>query len=108
MCNYITFNMISCLRSNIGRAVFMNTFFWHFLVKILEVMLELILENKSKTPLFITFILYLIEKFNYMLILPDLHRFLLIVTPKTMCLLKNVQCQRNLSISVLVSLELVH
>ena len=31
-----------------------------------------------------------------MLILPDLHRFLLIVTPKTMCLLKNVQCQRNL------------
>src|ERR1051325_8111589 len=61
----ITFNTISCLRSNIGRAVFMNTFFWHFLVKILEVMLELILENKFKTPLFITFILYLIEKFNY-------------------------------------------
>jgi hypothetical protein len=38
----------------------MNTFFWHFLVKVLEVMLELILETKSKTPLFITFILYLI------------------------------------------------
>src|ERR1041384_392024 len=84
-CNYIQHDFLS--KSNIGRAVFMNTFFWHFLVKILEVMLELILENKSKTPLFITFILYLIEKFNYMLILPDLHRFLLIVTPKTMCLL---------------------
>src|SRR5205823_11329489 len=82
----ITFNTISCLRSSIGRAVFMNTFFWHFLVKILEVMLEFILENKIQNTAIITFILYLIDfylKFNYMLILPDLHRFLLIVTPKT-------------------------
>jgi len=70
----------------------MNTFFWHFLVKILEVMLEFILENKIQN----TAIYHFYLKFNYMLILPDLHRFLLIVTPKTMCLLKNVQCQRNL------------
>src|SRR5437868_15289371 len=97
-CN-VTFNTISCLRSSIGRAVFMNTFFWHFLVKILEVMLEFILENKIQNTAIYHFYTYLIDfylKFNYMLILPDLHRFLLIVTPKTMCLLKNVQCQRNL------------
>jgi len=62
-------------------------------------MLELILENKIQNTAiyhFYTLLNSFYIKFNYMLMLPDLHQFLLIVTSKIIWLLKNVQCQRNL------------